>query len=156
MQTTYKPHAILGIHSPDLLGYIASHISPQPTAINLMTAIYFCMISCDKIHVIFLSDFKVCSFREGSCEVRYTIGVDLTGDEDMFHVVMDEGQSSVSTLRRGNSNCIPRQEIWPIFVGIILGIIVVGLLAVILWRCCTYIGVSLARLLRKQNLKWHG
>jgi hypothetical protein len=93
---------------------------------------------------LLLLDFKVCSFREGSCEVRYTIGTDLRGDEDMFHVVMDEGQSSVSMLRQGDSNCIPRQEIWPIFVGIILGIIVVGLLAVILWRCCTYIGVSLA------------
>ena len=96
-------------------------------------------------HSLFLSGFKVCSFREGSCEVHYTVSTDLSGDEDTFHIVMDEGQSSVSILRQGNSNCIPRQEIWPIFVGIILGIIVVGLLAVILWRCCTYIGVSLAR-----------
>ena len=66
----------------------------------------------------------------------------------MFHIVMDESQPSVAMLRRGNSNCVPRQEIWPIFVGIILGIIVVGLLAVILWRCCTYIGV---RQIRKMN-----
>lgn len=104
-------------------------------------------------HFSLSSDFKVCSFHEGSCEVRYTIGTDLRGDEDTFHVVMDDGQSSVSTLRQGNSDCIPRQEIWPIFVGIILGIIVVGLLAVILWRCCTYIGVSLHGFLwKKLNL----
>ena len=90
----------------------------------------------------FVSELKVCSFRDGSCEVRYTIGTDVRGNEDTIHVLMDETQPSVVMLRGGSSDCNPPQQIWPIFVGIILAIIVVGLLAVVLWRCCTYLAVS--------------
>lgn len=92
--------------------------------------------------LIRFTEFKICSFREESCEVRYTIGTNVQGSEDIIHIVMDETQPSVVMLRSGSSDCNPQEQIWPIFVGIILGIVVVGLIAVILWRCCTYLGVS--------------
>ncbi len=50
------------------------------------------------------------------------------------------GQSALSVLLGGSADCNPAPLIWPIFVGIILGIVVVGILAVVLWRCCTYLG----------------
>ena len=89
------------------------------------------------------SGLKVCSFRVGTCEVRYSISTDVEGTEDAIYVVMDTSQQSIRTLQRGSMNCDTTTPIWPIFVGIILAIIVVGVLALLLWRCCTYIGVSL-------------
>ncbi|XP_064385860.1 integrin beta-1-like isoform X2 [Halichondria panicea] len=86
------------------------------------------------------SDLKVCSVREGSCEVRYRISEAIEGDESDIFVVLDMGQSALSVLLGGSADCNPAPLIWPIFVGIILGIVVVGILAVVLWRCCTYLG----------------
>ena len=49
-------------------------------------------------------------------------------------------QSSLGVLQGGSADCNPAPLIWPIFVGIFLGIVVIGILAVLLWRCCTYLG----------------
>ncbi len=86
------------------------------------------------------TDLKVCSVREGSCEVRYRISEAIEGDESDIFVVLDMGQPALSVLLGGSADCNPAPLIWPIFVGIILGIVVVGILAVVLWRCCTYLG----------------
>lgn len=85
---------------------------------------------------------KVCSLREGSCEVRYFLGTDIQGDEDMIQIFLEPSQGSLNTLGEGSSSCNPSTPIWPIFVGIILGTIFVGVLVIILWRCFTYLGVS--------------
>ena len=38
--------------------------------------------------------------------------------------------------------CRPTLLVWPIPVGIILGILLIGLITIIVWRCLTYAGVS--------------
>ncbi len=85
---------------------------------------------------------KICSLREGSCEVRYYLSTDVQGDEEAIQIFMDPTQSSLVTLGEGSSSCNPPTPIWPIFVGIILGTIFIGILVIILWRCFTYLGVS--------------
>ncbi len=40
-------------------------------------------------------------------------------------------------------DCSPELLIWPIPVGIILGIILVGIIAIVVWRCISYCGVRL-------------
>ncbi len=87
---------------------------------------------------------KICSLREGSCEVRYFLGVDVQGNEETIQIFRDPSQSSLVTLGEGSNRCNPPTQIWPIFVGIILGTIFVGILVIILWRCFTYLGVSSA------------
>ena len=72
---------------------------------------------------------------------------DLRGDEEIFQAVMDDDQPSVSMLRQGNSEYVPRPPLkfWPVIVAGILGSIVIGpVLVMILWKCINYIGVSLA------------
>ncbi len=85
-------------------------------------------------------DLKVCSVRDGSCEVRYRISQTIEGDENDIMVLLDMTQSAVSVLRGGSTECVPAPLIWPIIVGIILSIVVVGIVAVLLWRCCSYLG----------------
>ena len=85
---------------------------------------------------------KICSLREGSCEVLYYLGTDIEGNEESIQIFMDPAQPSLVTLGEGSSSCNPSTPIWPIFVGIILGTIFVGILVIILWRCFTYLGVS--------------
>lgn len=85
-------------------------------------------------------DLKVCSVREGSCEVRYRISDSIEGDENNIMVLLDMSQSALSVLRGGSADCVPAPLIWPIIVGIILGIVVVGIVALLLWRCCSYLG----------------
>ena len=85
---------------------------------------------------------KVCSVREGSCEVLYYLSTSIHGNEPHIPIFMDLTQSSLETLGMGSTSCNPPVVIWPIFVGIILGTIFVGILVLVLWRCCTYLGVS--------------
>ena len=87
------------------------------------------------------TDMKVCSLREDSCEVRYLLSTNIVGDEDFIQVYLDRTQRSLVTLGEGSTDCNPSTPIWPIFVGIILGTIVVGVLVIVLWRCFTYLGV---------------
>ena len=97
------------------------------------------MYDCLSLHLL-STELKVCSIREGSCEVRYRISKAIEGDEDNVYIALDMSQSSLGVLRGGSSECNPAPLIWPIFVGIFLGIVVIGILAVFLWRCCTYLG----------------
>ena len=92
---------------------------------------------------LFHSGMKLCSLREGSCEVRYYLGSNVRGDENMIQIFLDSTQDSLVTLGEGSNQCNPPTPIWPIFVGIILGTIVVGILVIVLWRCGTYLGVSI-------------
>jgi len=64
----------------------------------------------------------------------------VKGDENGIYALLDMGQSSLGILLTGSADCNPAPLIWPIFVGIILGIVLVGILAILLWRCCTYLG----------------
>ena len=85
----------------------------------------------------------MCSLREGSCEVRYFLSTNIRGSEEHIQVFMDSSQGSLGTLREGSNDCSSSTPVWPIIVGTIVGIIIVGLLVLVLWRCCTYLGVSL-------------
>lgn len=94
----------------------------------------------DTTDMITTADMKVCSLREGSCEVRYFLGSNVQGNEDGIQIFLDSAQRSLDTLGEGSSSCNPSIIIWPIFVGIILGTIFVGILVIVLWRCFTYLG----------------
>eukprot|EP00731_Ephydatia_muelleri_P018141 Em0011g181a len=74
-----------------------------------------------------------------SCEVIYELDRYVTGLEGNVYVVLDTTQKNYATLR-GNGDCNPSQVIWPIPVGIVLGIIVVGVIALILWKACSQLG----------------
>ena len=95
-------------------------------------------------YLVFLSvaGMKICSLRQESCEVRYFLNTKIQGNESNIKVFLDYNQPSLVTLREGSSNCNRGIELWPIFLGIILGTIVVGMLVFMVWRCCTYFGVS--------------
>lgn len=106
---------------------------------------YIVQIKCTFYYVSLMSFYagmKICSLRSGSCEVRYFLDRRLLGDESDIMVMLDDTQPSLVTLREGSTNCNPGTPIWPIFVGIILGTILVGVIVLVLWRCCTYVGVS--------------
>ena len=83
--------------------------------------------------------FRSCSITSQSCEVIYELDRYATGLEANIYVVLDTTQKNYATLH-GNGDCNPSQVIWPIPVGIVLGIIVVGIIALILWKACSKLG----------------
>lgn len=84
--------------------------------------------------------FKSCSLNENGCEVRYSVSRLLTGNEPEVYVVINLNQSTIATLRNDPNQCSSQVLVWPIVVGIILGIVLVGIIVVIVWRCLTYLG----------------
>ena len=85
---------------------------------------------------------KVCSIREGSCEVRYLLNRRIRGDESSITTFVDNSQSSIEVLARGSTQCQSSVVIWAIFVGIIVGTIILGIVIIVIWRLCTYLGVN--------------
>jgi hypothetical protein len=86
------------------------------------------------------TNFKTCSVIEAGCEVRFHVDRLVTGDEDQIVVYFDRNQSNARTLRDNPDECSPQLLIWPIPVGIILGVLLIGLITIIVWRGLTYVG----------------
>lgn len=86
------------------------------------------------------TDLRNCSLVESGCEVRYRINPLVQGTEDGLFVFIDTSQTGYVTVTTNPSDCSSDQPIWPIPVGIILGIIIVGIILIALWRGLTYLG----------------
>ena len=82
---------------------------------------------------------KLCD-GEGLCEVHYYLGSDIRGDENKIQIFLHGLHPGFPHHLGGGVKPVqsPSTPICPIFVGI-----VVNILVIVLWRCGTYLGVSI-------------
>lgn len=78
--------------------------------------------------------FKNCSLALDGCEVLFQMDDLVLGTEDVVYAVLSPDQSDYDKLRNDPGSCGAGLLIWPIPVGIVLGIILVGIVAIVVWK----------------------
>nr|WEL12717.1 integrin beta 1A [Halisarca dujardinii] len=79
-----------------------------------------------------------CQVDYETCQLRFYLDSLIQGTEADTIVAVYVDTTSSAYLNIRSDACGVQEEVWPIVVGIVLGIIVLGLLALIIWRAAVY------------------
>jgi hypothetical protein len=83
-------------------------------------------------------DLRRCQVEYQTCQLPFYLDSLLLGSETDMVIRVFVDTSSATYARIQSNDCGETEEVWPIVVGIVLGIIVLGLLALIIWRAAVY------------------